>query len=229
MKTLTISFCVLFLVIMSALPVSAEPELYFGDVKTLEDGSKIVSLMVKDVNNLGTCGAEIKFTTSGVEVTEVTPGDGNALRVQTSDIDNTAGLVKITALDASTGHSGTVVICNIAYMGSDSNPFKISSAELFDYDSYEKIEHTGNNDIDRSSGKSTVKPTAIKAANDSATSVATVSGGDTDGQGAVAESTEIVVETNGSSGEDNDGIPGFGLLTGLSVMLIAVRLLREDK
>ena len=214
---------------MSALPVSAEPELYFGDVKTLEDGSKIVSLMVKDVNNLGTCGAEIKFTTSGVEVTEVTPGDGNALRVQTSDIDNTAGLVKITALDASTGHSGTVVICNIAYMGSDSNTFKISSAELFDYDSYEKIEHTGNNDIDRSSGKSTVKPTAIKAANDSATSVATVSGGDTDGQGAVAESTEIVVETNGSSGEDNDGIPGFGLLTGLSVMLIAVRLLREDK
>ena len=229
MKTLTISLCVLFLVMTLALPVSATPELYFGEVETLEDGSKIVSLIVKDVNNLGSCDANIEYTTSGVEVTGVTSGDGNALTVWTSDIDNTAGSVTVTAWDVSTAHSGTVVICNIAYMGSDSNPFKISSAELFDYDSYEKIQHTGNNDIDRSSEKSTVKPTATKAVDDSATSVATVSEGDTDGQGAVAESTEIVDETNGSSGEDNDGIPGFGLLTGLSVMLIAVRLLREDK
>jgi hypothetical protein len=205
MKKLTISFCVIFLVIMSALPVSATPELYFGEVETLEDGSKIVSLMVKDVNNLGSCGANIEFTTSkGVEVTEVTSGDGNALTVQSLDIDNTAGLVKITAWDASTAHSGTVVICNIVYTGSDSNPFEIPSAELFDYDSYDKIQHTGSNDIERSSGKSTINPT-------------------------VAESTEIVDETNGSSGEDNKGIPGFGLLTGLSVMLITVRLLREDK
>jgi len=210
-----------------ALPVSAEPELYFGEVETLEDGSKVVSLMVKDVDNLGSCEVNIEFTTSGVEVTGVTSGDGNALTVQSSDIDNTAGLVKITAYDANTAYSGTVVICNIAYMESDSNPFKISSAELFDYDSYEKIQHTGNNDIDRSSGKSTVKPTATKAVDDSATSVATVSVGEADGEGVVAESTEIADETNGSPGEDNDGIPGFGLLTGLSVMLIAVQLLRK--
>ena len=199
MKTLTISICVLFILMTLALPVSAEPELYFEDVKTLEDGSKIASLMVKDVDNLGSCDVNIEFTTSGVEVTGVTSGDGNALIVQTSEINNTEGFVKVTAWDVSTAHSGTVVICNIAYMGSDSNPFEISSAELFDYDSYDKIQHTGNNDIDRSPGKSTVKPTAIKAANDFA------------------------------SREDNDGIPGFGLLTGLSVMLIAVRLLREDK
>ena len=227
MKTLTISFCVLFLLMTLALPVSAEPELYFGEVETLEDGSKVVSLMVKDVDNLGSCEVNIEFTTSGVEVTGVTSGDGNALTVQSSDIDNTAGLVKITAYDANTAYSGTVVICNIAYMESDSNPFKISSAELFDYDSYEKIQHTGNNDIDRSSGKSTVKPTATKAVDDSATSVATVSVGEADGEGVVAESTEIADETNGSPGEDNDGIPGFGLLTGLSVMLIAVQLLRK--
>jgi len=210
MKTLTISICVLFLVIMSALPVSAEPELYFEDVKTLEDGSKIVSLMVKDVDNLGSCDVNIEFTTSGVEVTGVTSGDGNALIVQTSEINNTEGFVKVTAWDVSTAHSGTVVICNIAYMESDSNPFKISSAELFDYDSYDKIQHTGNNDIDRS----TVNPTAIKPADDSATTIATVDGE----EGVVAE-----------SGDDNNSIPGFVLLTGLSVMLIAVRLLREDK
>jgi len=210
-----------------ALPVSAEPELYFGEVETLEDGSKIVSLMVKDVDNLGSCDANIEFTTSGVEVTGVTSGDGNALIVQTSEINNTEGFVKVAAWDVSTAHSGTVVICNIAYTGSDSNPFKISSAELFDYDSYEKIQHTGNNDIDRSPGKSTVKPTATKAVDDSATSVATVSVGEADGEGVVAESTEIADETNGSAGEDNDGIPGFGLLTGLSVMLIAVQLLRK--
>jgi hypothetical protein len=229
MKTLTISLCVLFLVMTLALPVSATPELYFGEVETLEDGSKIVSLIVKDVNNLGSCDVNIEYTTSGVEVTGVTSGDGNALTVQSLDIDNTAGLVKITAWDASTAHSGTVVICNIVYTGSDSNPFEIHSAELFDYDSYDKIHHTGSNDIERSSGKSTINPTAIKAANDSATSVATVSGGEADGEGVVAESTEIVDETNGSSREDNKGIPGFGLLTGLSVMLITVRLLREDK
>jgi hypothetical protein len=210
MKTLTISICVLFLVIMSALPVSAEPELYFEDVKTLEDGSKIVSLMVKDVDNLGSCDVNIEFTTSGVEVTGVTSGDGNALIVQTSEINNTEGFVKVTAWDVSTAHSGTVVICNIAYMGSDSNPFKISSAELFDYDSYDKIQHTGNNDIDRS----TFNPTATKPADDSATTIATVDGG----EGVVAE-----------SGDDNNSILGFVLLTGLSVMLIAVRLLREDK
>jgi hypothetical protein len=45
----------------------------------------------------------------------------------------------------------------------------------------------------------------------------------------VDETTEIADETNGLSGEDNMGIPGFGLLTGLSVMLIAIRYLREDK
>jgi len=212
---------------MSALPVSATPELYFGEVETLEDGSKIVSLIVKNVDNLGSCDTIIEFTKSGVVVTRVTSGDGNALTVQTSDIDNTKGAVTITAWDIGTAHSGDVVICNIVYTGSDSNPFEVRSAELFDYDSYDKIQHTGNNDIDRS----TVNPTATKAADDSATSVATkaaddsatsiatISGGDTDGEGVVDESTW----------EDNKGIPGFGLLTGLSIMLIAVRLLREDK
>ena len=179
-----------------ALPVSAEPEFYFGEVETLEDGYKVVSLIVKDINNLGSCDAIIEFTKSGVEVRELTSGDGNALTMQTSDIDNTEGSVKVTAWDVSTGHSGDVVICNIVYTGSDSVPFKINSAELFDYDSYGEIQHTGNNDIDRS--------TATKVV---------------DGEGVVTEST----------GEDNKGIPGFGLFTGLSVMLIAVRLLHEDR
>jgi len=44
----------------------------------------------------------------------------------------------------------------------------------------------------------------------------------------VEEPAEVVEETDGLSGEDNS-IPGFGLLTGLSVMLIAIRYLREDK
>ena len=225
MKKITISICVLFILMMSALPVSAEPEFYFGEVETLEDGSKIVSVIVKDGDNIGSCDVIIEFTTSEVKVTEIRSEDGNALTVQTSDIDNTEGSVTVTAWDVSTAHSGDVVICNIVYTGSGSDPFDVSSAELFDYDSYKKIQHTGNNDIDRS----TVNPTATKVADDSATSVATVSEGDTHGESAVAESTEIVDENNGPSGEDNNGIPGFGLLTGLSVMLIAVRLLRENK
>lgn len=233
MKSLRISICVLFLLMTLALPVSAETEVYFGDVTTLYDGSKIVSLMVKDVDNLGTCDAIIKLR-EGVVVTDVdvTSGGGNAITVRDSNIDDTEGSVTVTAWDASTAHSGTVVLCNIAYTGSDSNPFEIGPVELYDYDTYDKIQHTGNNDIDRSSdssGSSTVKPTATKAADETATSVATVSGGDAGGEGAVAESTEIVDENNGSSGENNNGIPGFGLLTGLSVMLIAVRQFRENK
>jgi len=231
MKLLTISFCVLFLLMMSVLPVSATPELYLGDVKTLEDGSKIVSLIVKDVNNLGSCDAIIKYSTSkggGVEITDVTQVNGNALKLQDSNIDNTEGSLRVMALDSNTGYNGDVVLCNIAYKGSDSNPFNIDSAELFDYSTYNQIKHTGNNDVDRSSGKSTVKPTATKVADDSATSVATISEGEAGGEGVVVESTEIADETNGSSGEDNRGIPGFGLLTGLSVMLIALRLLREN-
>ncbi len=214
---------------MSALPVSATPELYFGEVETLEDGSKIVSLMVKDVNNLGSCDVFINVS-EGVNVINVTSGDGNNAftTVMSGDID-TDNIMKISAWDASTSYSGEVVVCNIAYEyeGSDPNPISIDSTDLVDYSTYEPIQHTGN-DIERSSGKSTVNPTATKAADDSATSVATVSGGDADGEGVVAESTEIVDENNGSSGEDNNGIPGFGLLTGLSVMLIAVQLLRKN-
>ena len=213
---------------MSALPVSAEPEVYFGEVGTLEDGTKIVPLMVKDVSNLGSCDVYIELF-DGFEVTDVTSGDGNALTVQTKDIDNTENLVQITAWDVVESHDGNPVLCNIIYKGSDSNPFESTIVELYDYDSYDKILHTGNNNIERSSGTSTVNPTATKVADDSATSVATVSEGDAGGDGVVAESTEIVDENNGSSGEDNNGIPGFGLLTGLSVMLIAVRLLRENK
>ena len=185
------------------------------------------------MNNLGSCDAIIKYSTSkgeGVEITDVTQGNGNALKLQDSNVDYTEGSLRVMALDSNTGHNGDVVICNIVYNGSDSNPFEIHSAQLFDYTNYNKILHTGNNDIDRSSsGKSTVKSTAIKVADDSATSVATVSGGEAGGEGVVVESTEIADETNWSSGEDNRGIPGFGLLTGLSVMLIALRLLRENK
>ena len=232
MKTLIISFCVLFLLMMSALPVSATPAAYFGEVGTLEDGSKMISLMVRDVNNLGSCDAVIKFDTSeGVEITEVTPGNVNALTdVLAPHIENinTEGSVTVKAWDESTAHSGDVVICNVVYKGSDSNPFEIDSVKLFEYTN-DNIRHTGNNDIDRSPGTSTVNPTTTKVADDSATSIATVSKGDIDRQGAVVKSTEIVDETNESSGENNNGIPGFGLLTGLSVMFIAVWLLRENK
>ncbi|HJH31479.1 MAG TPA: hypothetical protein C5S50_04725 [Methanosarcinaceae archaeon] len=186
--------------------VSAEPELYFGDVEVLDDGSKIVSLIVKDIKNLGSCDVNIKYIVSDAEVTGLTSGDGNnALTVQSGDIDNKAGLVQVIAWDVNTAHSNTVVLCNIAYNGNDSNPFKVNSAELFDYTNYNQIKHTGNNDIDTSSGKPSIDPIAIKATDNSTASVATV------------------------SGDDNDGISGFGLLTGLMVMLIAVQLLRKSK
>ncbi len=213
---------------MSALPVSAEPEVYFGEVETLEDGTKIVSLMVKDVSNLGSCDVFINVS-EGVNVINVTSGDGNNAftTVMSGDID-TDNIMKISAWDASTSYSGEVVICNIAYEyeGSDPNPISIDSTDLVDYSTYEPIQHTGNN-IERSSGTSTVNPTATKVADDSATSVATVSGGDAGGEGVVAESTEIVDETNGSSGEDNNGIPGFSLFTGLLGLLVTMQLLRK--
>ena len=194
--------------------------------------------MVKNVENLGSCDVNIKFS-DGVTVTDVTSGDGNAITVQIKDIDNTENIVQITAWDAAKSHDGDQILCNIVYEGSDSNPFENTIVELYDYDSYEKILHTGNNYIERSSGTSTTddstatsittNPTETNTVDDSATSIETVSEEDADGEIAVNESTETVDENNGSSGEDNNGIPGFGLLTGLSVMLIARRLFREDK
>jgi len=228
-----------------ALPVSAEPELYFGDVTELADGSKVVSLMVRDVDNLGACDANIKFTTSeGVVVEKVTSGDGNALTLKGSNVDDTEGSMIVMALaptstsDSSTGLNGAVVICDIKYTGSDSNPFEVAAAQLYNFDSFDQIIHNGNNKVDRP----TPAPTPTTDGNGGgggsggipeSTEIVDENLGlsDTNGDngGGIPESTEIVDETNGSSGEDNDGIPGFGLLTGLSVMLIAVRLLREDK
>ncbi len=227
MKTLTISICVLFLLIMSALPVSAESKVYFEEVETLGDGYKIV-LMVKDVSNLGSCDVFINVS-KGVNVTSVTSGEGNnAFTMVMSGDTDTENIMKISAWDASTSYSGEVVVCNIAYEyeGSDPTPISIDSTDLVDYSTYKSIQHTGNN-IERSSGTSTVNPTATKVADDSATSVATVSGGDAGGEGVVVESTEIVDETNGSSREDNNGIPGFSLFTGLLGLLVTMQLLRK--
>lgn len=213
---------------MSALPVSAEPEVYFGEVEIMDDGTKVVPLMVKDVTNLGSGEIYIKLS-EGIEVTGVTPGDGsNALNMVIGGDVNTENIIMIMA--TGTSHSGEVHFCNIVYEGSDSNPFEIDSAELIDYDAYDQIQHTGNN-IERSSGTSTTNPTVTNTTDDPATSDETVSGEKADGEDVVAESNEIidVNETNESSGEDNNGIPGFGLLTGLPVMLIAMRLLRENK
>ena len=134
MKTLTISICVLFLLIMSALPVSAGSEVYFGEVETLEDGYKIV-LMVKDVSNLGSCDVFINVS-EGVNVTSVTSGEGNnAFTMVVSGDTDTENIMKISAWDASTSYSGEVVVCNIAYEyeGSDPNPIIVTNITFLTY------------------------------------------------------------------------------------------------
>ncbi len=68
--------------------------------------------MVNNVENLGSCDVNIDYSEfEGVEVTDVTSG---ALTVQSKDIDNTEGLLQITAWDAVESHGGNLVLCNIA-------------------------------------------------------------------------------------------------------------------
>ncbi|MGP8330634.1 MAG: sarcinarray family MAST domain-containing protein [Methanosarcinaceae archaeon] len=107
------------------------------------------SIMVKNVTDLGSGDINLAFDPSVIHVTNVTSGDGNALDVQTYNINNTTGLVQITALDASEAHNGDVVfaIVNFHAVGEypDSTSLTISSSELVDYTSYGIIEHSITN------------------------------------------------------------------------------------
>jgi hypothetical protein len=106
-------------------------------------------VMVNNASNLGSGSITVTYNSSVVHVTDVTSGDGNALVVQEWNVDNTAGLLLITAWDADESHNGDVVFANVTFHAvgeyPDSTSLAINSLELSDYTSYDNIGHSVTN------------------------------------------------------------------------------------
>ncbi|HJH32399.1 MAG TPA: sarcinarray family MAST domain-containing protein [Methanosarcinaceae archaeon] len=119
-----------------------------GDVTAVPNGYAFTSIMINNASNLGSGEISVTYNSSVVHVTNVTSGDGNALTVHTSNIDNTAGLVRIIAWDTVESHNDDVVLAIITFHAvgeyPGSTPLSITS-KLYDYTSYSRIEHSINN------------------------------------------------------------------------------------
>ncbi|MBC2697701.1 MAG: hypothetical protein HF974_05010, partial [ANME-2 cluster archaeon] len=127
-------------------PVPTLPVVLVEDVTAAPNGYAFTSVMVKNVTGLGSGSITVTYNTSVVHVTNVTSGDGNALAVQSWDIDNSNGSLEITAWDANESHNGDVVFAHVTFHAvgeyPDSTPLVISSSELIDYTSYGIIGHS---------------------------------------------------------------------------------------
>ena len=119
-----------------------------ADVSAPPNGSITAPIMVNHVTNLGSGTINIAYNSEIVHVTDVESGTGNALKVQSRDINNTIGLVQIVAWDASEQHSGDVIFANVTYKAvacTGSTPLNIMVSDLTDYHNYTQIPHTITN------------------------------------------------------------------------------------
>jgi YVTN family beta-propeller protein len=190
-------------------PVPTLPVILVEDVTAAPNGYAFTSVMVKNVTGLGSGNVNVTFDPSIIQVIDVTSGDGNALTVQNWDIDNTAGLVQITAWDAQESHDGDVVFAHVTLhsVGDhlSSTPLSISSAELTNYDTYELITHTvATGTLD------TIAPVVIidnveAASSEFTTALIMVNNASNLGSGniTVTYNTSVVHVTNVTSGDGN--------------------------
>jgi len=190
-------------------PVPTLPVVLVEDVTAAPNGYAFTSVMVKNVTGLGSGNVNVTFDPSIIQVIDVTSGDGNALTVQNWDIDNTAGLVQITAWDAQESHDGDVVFAHVTLhsVGDhlSSTPLSISSAELTNYDTYELITHTvATGTLD------TIAPVVIidnveAASSEFTTALIMVNNASNLGSGniTVTYNTSVVHVTNVTSGDGN--------------------------
>ena len=127
-------------------PVTTLPVVLVEDVTIAPNGYAFTSIMVENVTDLGSGIVSVTFDPSVVQAIEVTSGDGNALTVQDWNVNNTAGSVEISSLDAVESHNGDVVFALVTFHSIgyhlSSTPLAISSAELSNYDTYEPITHS---------------------------------------------------------------------------------------
>jgi len=125
------------------------PTILIDDAFAAPNGYSFTSIMVNNVTGLGSGDIIVTYNSSVVHAINVTSGDGNALTVQDWYIDNTAGLVQITAWDADESHNGDVVFAHVAFHAigeyPDSTILAISSSELINYTSYGIIGHSVTN------------------------------------------------------------------------------------
>ncbi|MBC2698516.1 MAG: sarcinarray family MAST domain-containing protein [ANME-2 cluster archaeon] len=124
------------------------PTILIDDAIAVPNSYAFTSITVNNVTGLGSGDIIVTYNSSVVHAIDVTSGDGNALTMQTSNIDNTAGLVEITAWDVSESHNGDVVLAIVTFQAvgkyPDSTPLSIIS-RLYDYTSYSSIGHSVTN------------------------------------------------------------------------------------
>ena len=125
------------------------PTILISDAIAAPNGYAFTSITVNNVTGLGSGDIIVTYNSSVVHAINVTSGDGNALTVQDWNVDNTAGLVQITAWDPDESHNGDVVFAYVNFHAvgeyPDSTPLAISSSELIDYTSYGIIGHNVSN------------------------------------------------------------------------------------
>ena len=111
----------------------------------LAPGSHTLPIMVNAVTNLGSGTINVSYNPAIVHVTDVATGTGNALKVQSSNVDNTTGLVQILALDADNPHSGDVIFANVTYetkgIEGQTTYMNLTVRDLEDYYNYTQIGH----------------------------------------------------------------------------------------
>ena len=122
--------------------------IYIADVSAPPNGSITAPIMVNHVTNLGSGTIDVTYNPEIVHVADVASGTGNSLMVQSRNINNTIGLVRIVALDANAPHSGNVIFANVTYKAvasTGSTPLNITVRNLEDYYNYTQIPHTITN------------------------------------------------------------------------------------
>jgi hypothetical protein len=148
------SYLLLLIVLISVLSTSsyahtaASTIVSIADVCAPPDGCISASIMVHHVTNLGSGTIDIAYDPEIVHVTAVESGTGNALVVQSWDINNTGGLAQILALDARAPHSGDVIFAHVTFKAvadTGSTPLTITVRDLTDYYNYTQIPHTPAN------------------------------------------------------------------------------------
>jgi len=189
--------------------ISKNTTILIDDAIAAPNGYAFTSIMVKNVTGLGSGNVNVTFDPSAIQVIEVTSGDGNALTVQDCDIDNTAGLVQITAWDADESHDGDVVFAYVTIHSIGDHPgstlLAISSTELANYDTYEPITHTVSTGTLKIIAPVVIIDNAKAAPGESTTALVMVNNSSNLGSGSitVTYNSSVVHVTNVTSGDGN--------------------------
>ena len=248
-KMLCIFYLLLPVLVILTPTAYALPVVEIEDVNIHSDESTTVLVRVNNVTDLGSGIITVLYDPLAVQVTEVTSGSGNALKVEDWNFDNQNGSVKIFALDATASHSGNVTFSAITFhpvsTQQSSTSLDIIIGDLTDYNHYTQIKAEISNGTITilSSGESEHSSSrsggmgfsgAFSNTNETGTPEYTPSATELKKDDLQAGGGGIAVEpiqdkTMQTPNRNKGGILILCLFAGISVMLIAVQLLKKKE